>query len=131
MSQEKMKKLTLAQAVERARQSSDDKVQLFDVESDLLGLALPCRRMQVDKVLGFMDDASGDLTIKKNVDFFCQLILKHVPILQDEEFQKGHATPVLAIKALFHDNVGEIIRVGEKILGQYGMGDLDKIVKNS
>lgn len=129
MSKEQVKKLTLAQAVERAQQSQNDKLQLFDLESDFLGGALPGRRLPVDQVLKLMDDNKSE-SLQKNVDFHCMLIVKHVPILQDDEFLKDYATPVMAVKALYHDNAGEIMRHGNMILGQYGIVDLDDLVKN-
>lgn len=131
MSQEKMKRLTLGQAVERARQSNDDKMKLFDLESEFLGGALPCKKMPLDRVLGFMDDTMGDESVKGNIDFFCMLILKHSPLLQEEEFQKDFAVPTDAVKHLYHDNAGEILKHGKMILKQYGIGDLADVVKNS
>jgi len=130
MSQENMKRLTLSQAVERKNQSDNDKIKLFDLDSELLGGALPCRMIPLEKVVGYMDDVKGDEGVKENLEFMKTLVFQSSKLLQSPELQEGSATPLEVVTKVYHDNAGEIMRHGKLILAKYGLGNLTDIVKN-
>ncbi len=65
---------------------------------------------------------------KLQMKSFGKIILKHCPIFKEKELQTayGVAEPHELVIKVFDENLGEIGKLAEKILGIYGLADEKK-----
>lgn len=131
MSKETHKKLALADLMARAEQRTGDKKAYKQVYIEPLGGELTIEKIPLPRVLSLMDGMDGN-SMMENLDFQTRLIYYCCPVMREDELQAAYRCkePTDIVCALFEDNMGDISKVSEAILGFYGMVDSKDAVKN-
>lgn len=122
---DKLKKLTLEDLLDRARQRDSDKMQLREFFSKELGGNIKVVKIPLKKITALLDKAKGTNSISESLDMNIELIYQSVPMLQNKELQATYdcIEPYDIVTKIFDDNVGEINSTAEYILSLYGLAD--------
>lgn len=121
-----IKKLTLEDLLDRARQRDNDKIQLREYFSEELSGNIAVTKMPLKRITAFLDkadDADDNNVITNNLQLNIELIYKSVPMLQNKELQQAYdcAEPYDIVARVFNENGGEIQDLSNFIMSLYGM----------
>lgn len=128
---EAKKRATKESLLARA-QAKRDTAKYVEFESQVLGEVLMVKKLPLEQVCGIMDMAGDGDSMKENVELNCQLIYESVPLLQDRQLQEafGCTEPQSIVAAVLDDNMGEMKKLCETILGLYGLKEAAEDIKN-
>lgn len=128
-----MKKATLQALIERAQQSADNKAYYSEFESDVIGMSLTLKKLNLMEYLDMLDKTDDDATMVENLEYYKELIYKSCPIMHKEELQEAYncGEPYDIVTRIFNDDFGEILRCATAINRMYGVNDdLVESIKN-
>jgi len=134
MSKEKIKKITLANLMERSQQSELDKMRIKEIPSDILGGSIVATKIPMSDFLDITDVLESTSGTRSATEVAINLIYDCCTMLQDTKLHEAYKAeePTDIVAKIFNDNVGEINRIGLEIMQMYGMasGNVSKELKN-
>lgn len=121
------KNITLETLLARKQQSENDKMKVFLFNSEVLGGNIEIVKQKARDIMKIMD-STDERGMEASNEMNCKMILKHCPIFREKELQTayGVAEPHELVTKVFDENLGEIGKLAEKILGIYGLADEKK-----
>ena len=127
-SKKEIKKLTLKDYIKRAKQKEQS---IKEFKNVLLGKEeIVVKKMKDGKILDYMDRIEEDASMRENIGVFKDIAYESIPMLQDKELRDNFELPepVDIVTKVFE--IGEVIKISEKILDLYGLSDLKDDLKN-
>lgn len=123
------KNITLDILLARKQQSENDKMKVVLFNSEVLGGTIEVVRQRARDVIKIMDN-NQEGTVESGYNKNYKLIYKHCPIFKEKELQKAYevADPYEIIIKVFDENLGEVNKLTEFILGLYGLAEDKKVI---
>lgn len=130
-----MANLTLEDLLERKAQAEEDRLHIKAIHSDVLGGELLCKRLPLRSVASILDRLmGGNQTTIDVLEGYQELIYKSCELLQSPKLKEAYnieGDRYDIVEQIFNGDMGEIDRVGGKILSFYDSTlDIENI-KNS
>lgn len=127
-----MNKITVEQLIDKATQSDRDKLKFKEVDSAVLGGKLVIKKIPLVEVISLVDGLNENPGASEALEMEKELIYKCCPILNNKELQDAYecVEPYDIVLHVFDENMGEINRISEIILGMYGLSDNIDNIKN-
>lgn len=127
-----MEKATAEMLIARKLQGEYDKLRIKKVELAKLDMFLELKKPDLRRVLDLMNEAQEDDSLIGNVRFNQALIYEACPALHNKKLQETFdcAEPPDIVMAVLDEDMSELNRLAEEVLGFYGLEELSDKVKN-
>lgn len=127
---EEIKKMTLNDYIAKAKQKEQSVKEFKNIILKNADGEIVVKKLDDGKILDLMDEMEEDASMRENIGVFKEVVYESVPMLKKKELVENFelAEPIDIVTKIFE--IGEIIKISEKILDLYGLGDLKDDIKN-
>lgn len=127
---EEIKKMTLNDYIAKAKQKEQSVKEFKNLILNNVDGEIVVKKLDDGKILDLMDEMEEDASMRENIGVFKEVVYESVPMLKKKELVENFelTEPIDIVTKIFE--IGEIIKISEKILDLYGLGDLKDDIKN-
>ena len=122
--------MTLNDYIAKAKQKEKSVKEFKNIILNNLDGEIVIKKLDDGKILDLMDEMKEDASMRENIGVFKEVVYESVPMLKKKELVENFelTEPIDIVTKIFE--IGEIIKISEKILDLYGLGDLKDDIKN-
>lgn len=126
-----VKKATLESLIARAQQRKEAANEYKEYFCETIGETLLIKKLPVTRICELLDLNDAN-TMREGLELNSQLIYESVPLLQNKELQEAYecAEPYDVVVKVLDGNMGEMEKLCNFIMAEYGLAQLTEDVKN-